>query len=156
MMLDEAVDLVREFHRLIQAPIADAPRLLVGDQGKTLAASDLVGRLAKELLKESDGDKDLVICRAAMSLEELAEWLRAHARLDLIAAADAIGDRLYLLLGDTVASGLPVGQIFESVHTSNMTKIAGVRTGIGKAVKGCGFRRPEMVEIVENAMTRLR
>jgi predicted HAD superfamily Cof-like phosphohydrolase len=156
MILDKAVGMVREFHRLIQAPIADAPHLLVGDPDTTLAASDLVYRLAKELLKESNGEKDLVICRAAMTLEELSEWLYAHAKQDLIAAADAIGDRLYLLLGDAVASGLPLGHIFQSVHASNMTKIAAVRTGIGKAVKGQNFRRPEIVEIVENAIARLR
>jgi predicted HAD superfamily Cof-like phosphohydrolase len=85
-----------------------------------------------------------------MTLEELAEWLRAHAQQDLTAAADAIGDRLYLLLGDAVASGLPLTEIFRTVHSSNMTKM----TGVGKAVKGRSFRRPEIAAILEKATAR--
>jgi predicted HAD superfamily Cof-like phosphohydrolase len=155
MTLDEAIRMVRAFHRQIQSPIAEAPRLLPGHPGKTLAAAVLVGRLANELARESDGEKDLVLCRAAMTLEELAEWLRAHAQQDLTAAADAIGDRLYLLLGDAVAGGLPLAELFQSVHNSNMTKMTGVRTGVGKAVKGRSFRWPEIEGIVEKAATRL-
>lgn len=154
MTLDEAIGMVRTFHRQIQALIADAPRLLPGDAGKTLAAAFLVSRLAKELTRDSDGEKDLVICRAAMSLEELAEWLHAHAQHNLTAAADAIGDRLYLLLGDTVATGLPLAEIFQCVHASNMTKMTGVRTGVGKAVKGRNFHRPEIAALLKKKTAR--
>jgi predicted HAD superfamily Cof-like phosphohydrolase len=156
MTLDEAIGMVRTFHRQIQAPIAEAPHLMPGHPSKTLVAAVLVGRLAKQLTRESDGETDLVLCRAAMTLEELAEWLRAHAQQDLTAAADAIGDRLYLLLGDAVASGLPLAEIFRSVHDSNMTKMSGVRTGIGKAVKGRSFRRPEIDAILVRATARLQ
>jgi predicted HAD superfamily Cof-like phosphohydrolase len=149
MTLDEVIAMVRSFHRQIQAPIAEAPRLLPGHADKTWAAAELVGKLAEELTRKSDGEKDLVLCRAAMMLEELAEWLRAHARQDLAAAADAVGDRLYLLLGDAVAGGLPLTEIFCSVHASNMTKMTGVRTGLGKAVKGSAFRRPKIEAILE-------
>jgi predicted HAD superfamily Cof-like phosphohydrolase len=124
MIIDEAIEMVRTFHRQIQAPIADVPRLLPGHPGKALAAAVLVGRLANELVRESDGEKDLVLCRAAMTLEELAEWLRAHAQQDLTAAADAIGDRLYLLLGDGVASGLPFHGSRSSFEIARYRKIS--------------------------------
>src|SRR5688500_4636488 len=98
MKLDEALESVRSFHARIGAPIATSPQLLSGHPGKTLAACVLVGRLAKELSQYADGEKDIVLCRAAMDLEEVAEWLLAHANCDLVRAADAIGDRLYLIL----------------------------------------------------------
>ena len=154
MTLDEAVGMVRDFHRKIRAPIAGAPRLLPGHPGKTLASATLVGKLAKELASESDGEQDLVLCRAAMCLEELTEWLRAHAQQGLTAAADAIGDRFYLLIGDVVATGLPLAEIFQSVHTSNMTKMTCVRTGVGKAVKCRSFRRPEIEAILKKTSAR--
>ena len=48
-------------------------QLLPGHPGKTLAAAVLVGRLATELAREADGEKDLVLCRAAMTLGSDAE-----------------------------------------------------------------------------------
>jgi predicted HAD superfamily Cof-like phosphohydrolase len=146
--------IAKRVNKLARSPIADVPRLLPGHPGKSLGAAVLVGRLANELARESDGEKDLVLCRAAMAIEELAEWLRAHAQQDLTAAADAIGDRLYLLLGDAVAAGLPLAEIFRSVHNSNMTKMSGVRTGVGKAVKGRNLCRPEIETILNNAIKR--
>ena len=41
-----------------------------------------------------------------------------------------------------------------TVHASNMTKMTGVRTGVGKAVKGRSFRRPEIEAILESASKR--
>jgi predicted HAD superfamily Cof-like phosphohydrolase len=150
MNLNEALDCVRSFHVRIGAPVAKRPQLLAGHPGKTLAACALVGRIAKELSRGADGEKDMVLCRAAMVLEELAEWLYAHANPDLVKAADAIDDRFYVLLGDAVATGLPLEALFEVVHTSNMTKLGAVHTGVGKAVKGGGYERPEIAEILAN------
>ncbi len=94
-----------------------------------MAACALVGRIANELSREADGEKDMVLCRAAMVLEELAEWLYAHANPNLVKAADAIGDRLYVLLGDAVATGLPLEDLFIEVHRSTMSKLSSVHCG---------------------------
>ncbi len=108
----------------------------------------LVSRLGKQLLQAADGDKDIVICRAAMVLEELAEWLQAHANSNVVGAADAIADRFYLLLGDAVATGLPLTDLFQEAHRSNMTKLMAVHTGVGKGVKGLGYQRPQIAKIL--------
>jgi len=123
--------------------------LLPRHPGKALAATILVGRLAKELAKSADGDKDVLLCRAAMELEELAEWLLAHGNSNLVDVADALGDRFYLLLGDSVATGLPLAELFQEIHRSNFTKLPAVHTGVGKGVKGVGYQRPEIAKVLE-------
>lgn len=89
-----------------------------------------------------------LLSRAAMAVEVLGEWLSAHGAGNLPAAADAIGDRLFILLGDAVATGLPLPEIFERVYESNSTKLKGVTNGLGKAVKGPGYVAPSLAELV--------
>ena len=148
LSIAQATDCVRLFHRRIGAPVANAPTLLRGHPAKTVAATILVGRLRKHLLQTADGNKDIVICRVAMVLEELAEWLQAHANTDVVGAADAIADRFYLLLGDAVATGLPLTDLFREIHRSNMTKLVAVHTGVGKGVKGLGYERPRIAKVL--------
>lgn len=42
---------------------------------------------------------------------------------DLVGAADAIGDLLYVVLGAAVAHGIDIEPIFNEIHRSNMTKL---------------------------------
>lgn len=81
---------------------------------------------------------DVLLQRAAMALEELAEWLSAHANGDLVAAADAWADRVYVLFGDAVAAGLPAADLFAEVHRSNMTEELD-SAGTGKPVKALSW-----------------
>ena len=81
-----------------------------------------------------------------MILEELAEWLLAHANSNLVDVADALSDRFYLLLGDAVATGLPLTDLFQEVHRSNMTKLAAVHTVVGKGIKGPSYERPKIAK----------
>lgn len=157
LTLCDSIRLVRDFHSHIQAPVSTRPQLLPGHPGRTLGASVLVGGLAIDLAREAEGTKDLTLCRASMCLEELAEWLLAHSRHDLVAAADALGDRMYVLIGDAVATGLPIESIFQAVHASNMSKLKLVQSGLGKAVKGATFQRADVARILaeygnDNAM----
>ena len=82
--------------------------------------------------------------RLALALEELAEWLEAHANGDLVAAADAKGDRLYMMLGDAVSAGMPGAAIFKEIHRSNMTKAAQLAKPDGKAFKQGTYARPRL------------
>jgi predicted HAD superfamily Cof-like phosphohydrolase len=148
LSIDDALDQVRSFHRHIHAPVAEHPMLLPRHPGKALAATILVSRLAKELARSADGDKDVLLYRAAMELEELAEWLLAHGNSNLVDVADALGDRFYLLLGDSVATGLPLADLFQEIHRSNMSKLTAMHTGVGKGVKGASYKRPEIVKVL--------
>ena len=85
-----------------------------------------------------------------MSLEETAEWLQAHLDDDLVGAADAMGDRYYVLLGDAVSSGMPLSRIFDEVHRSNMSKAAHRQGELGKSQKSDGYQKPKL-KFIEKA-----
>ena len=147
MQVDDAIAAVRNFHTATDSPVTDKPCLLPGDQQ---AAERLAEQLlaVKSTIDTTDGS--VLLQRAAMAIEELAEWLRAHGGGDLVGAADAWADRAYVLFGDAVASGLPAGELFTEVHRSNMSKDL-VADGTGKATKGANYQPPNLVSILEAA-----
>ncbi len=151
MSLSRAVDSVRRFHKRVGAAVVDRPRLLPCDPGRArelMAALATVQKLATRLATEQRSDE--LASRTALVLEELGEWLAAHAHGDLVAAADAWADRMYLLLGDAVATGLPANELIDEVHSSNMTKSADALRS-GKAVKGAAYRPPDFRRILDLA-----
>jgi predicted HAD superfamily Cof-like phosphohydrolase len=155
LTLDGCLRLVRSFHQRIKAPIAPSPTLLNCDSAAALAYSEQLFQLSHEIAASANGMQDQLLCRTAMVVEELAEWLAAHAKGDQAAAADALGDRLYLLLGDAVATGMPLMQIFEAVHESNVSKLPLVTTAVGKAFKGPGYQAPDLATLLaEHAANR--
>jgi predicted HAD superfamily Cof-like phosphohydrolase len=148
LTLTACLDLVRRFHERIKAPIAATPQTLNCDAASALAFSIRLTKLSKDLASASNGMHDVLLGRAALAVEELGEWLAAHANGDLVGAGDAIGDRLYVLLGDAVASGLPLSEILFEIHQSNMTKFAGVTTGVGRGVKGPAYSPPDIAGVL--------
>lgn len=71
--------------------------------------------------------------------EELEELRSALADRNLVEVADAIADLLYVLYGTAAVFGICAQDVFEEVHTSNMTK-----TLVGGAIhKGPDFSAPE-------------
>lgn len=57
--------------------------------------------------------------------EETSELLKAHEDQDLVGAADALGDLIYLLVGAGQMMGLPMEKVMFEVHQSNMKKVPG-------------------------------
>ena len=147
MQIDDAIQAVRAFHEKTASPIADRPRLLPGGKDRATALAQRLLAIRAGIRADSD---QLLLQRAAMAIEELAEWLQAHAKGDLVAAADAWADRAFVLFGDAVAAGLPAAPLFAEVHRSNMTKepVAGRS---GKAHKGPGYTPPDLGAILRTA-----
>lgn len=142
MNLDDAIRSVKEFHRLVGAPVAERPTLLHGDPNAARELATTLAALATRTL-EIGMSGDVLMLRTGLAIEELSEWLVAHADGDIPAAADAWADRAYVLLGDAVATGLPAGSLFAAVHASNATK-SPAPSGDGKAVKGSGYVPPDI------------
>lgn len=87
------------------------------------------GKLLTSLIQKRD---------VTHSQPRLAEFLKEY------------GDVLYVLLGTGVAFGLPVEEILNRVHTSNMTK-----GGMGpdkKVVKGPGYVAPDLLDLAKECM----
>ena len=148
--MDHLVNCVSQFHHHIGGTVRHKPLLLPGcpDEARQISKElyDMIQRY-----EQSHSDKPEFLRRFLMVVEELAEWTEAHAEQDLVAAADAWGDRLYLLIGDAVSCGLPVNDIFAEVHSSNMTKAVGAKSDSGKGIKSKHFRDPKLKEIIANA-----
>lgn len=138
MQFSDALRYVEDFHRLIGEKVSETPCLLTGSKPK---ASKLAQDLRK-LIDQYRGTGDQLLTRTTLSLEETAEWLEAHAAEDLVEATDALADRLFVLLGDAVACGLPIGPAFESVSKSNSTKLY-MHLSDRKGRKGEGYVCPK-------------
>jgi predicted HAD superfamily Cof-like phosphohydrolase len=140
--MQHQLEQVRAFHRQIGARIATTPQLLSHEPETARRLSGILRELGSKLAPVVGNQQhDELLQRTLMSLEELAEWIEAHNAGDLNAAADAWADRCYLLLGDAVSTGLPIGEIFEQVHRSNMTK-SSARPDSGKARKSGDYQPP--------------
>jgi len=137
---------VRDFHSHIGESVSNVSRLLDHEP----ESDNKLAQMLRQIVDSFNGRQEKpsqLIRRSLMAIEELAEWIEAHAEADLVSAADAWGDRVYVLLGDAVAAGLPADAIFDEVHRSNMTKF-GANTVSGKGIKSDGFQRPNFQNIL--------
>ena len=156
-VLKEHIQAVTQFHQRIGASVSDSPVLLSSDKDKCKEA--LVGlNELHDKVKAITSQQDELLCRLCLSLEETAEWLQSHIDDDLVGVADAIGDRYYVLLGDAVSSGMPLGRIFDEIHRSNMSKAAHRQGDLGKAEKSDNYKRPNLKFVVpeDNSEDRTR
>jgi predicted HAD superfamily Cof-like phosphohydrolase len=151
MNIDDAIEAVRTFHKRMSAPIASNPRTLPGNRDKAAHVAEELRTISTSLLRMASHD-DVLLLRAAMEIEEFVEWLQAHIDEDDVAVADAWADRAYILFGDAVAAGLPASELFNEVHRSNMSKDPAT-DGVGKAVKGPSYSRPDLKPILKSHST---
>ena len=143
MRLSDAQSRVTEFHQLIRAPIADGMNTLSCDRELSQEVGATLRSLA-DRCRAPTAKSAVLSIRLGLALEELAEWIEANLEGDLTAAADALGDRLYVLLGDAVSIGVPIEPVFAAVHQSNMTKAAQRSQANGKGVKSAEYRAPDL------------
>lgn len=140
--MKSALEKVRCFHQAIGAPISRVGQFLPTSRFAVEQAVQL-RNMVLQCRQHSITANDL-LARLALDLEELAEWVEAHVDQDFRAVTDALGDRLYVLLGDAVAVGCPLEEAFEAAHTSNMTKVRDGVDACGKALKGPDYQSPRL------------
>ena len=148
--LDQHLQNVAAFHERIGARSEPRPALLACNKAKCERAVARITSLHDEI-KLLASDNDELLCRLCLTLEETAEWLQAHVDEDRVAAADAMGDHYYVLLGDAISSGMPLSRIFDEVHQSNMSKAAQRQGELGKAEKSEGYRKPDLEFVLADA-----
>lgn len=119
-----------------------------------------------------------VALRNSLMEEENREYLMAAMDTDLVEIADALGDKLYVLLGTIRAHGLQdkIVEVFNEIHRSNMSKLDVcpfasseelINTGYcnsptcqkdhrkailredGKIMKGIHYSKPDIKKILE-------
>lgn len=55
-------------------------------------------------------------------MEELGELAKAVDRRDRVGIVDGVGDVLYTLLGIAVTEQVPLAEVWQRIHASNLTK----------------------------------
>ena len=76
--------------------------------------------------------------------EENEEYLEAAQNNDLVEVADALGDQLYIVLGNIISHGMQgiIGDVFNEIHQSNMSKLDENEEPIINGVNGFDDTRP--------------
>lgn len=127
-------DQVKEFHQVFKHPIGTKPSLdFYSDNPETNAK--------------------LHSLRVGLIREELGELEDAIADNDVVEVADALADLLYVVLGAAHCYGIPIDEVFNEVHSSNMSKLDADGNPIlredGKILKGPNYFRPNITDIIE-------
>lgn len=79
--------------------------------------------------------------------EEFTEYQEAEADNDIIEIADALADIIYIACGTAVSYGIPLNELFDEVHRSNMAKLVNgevLRRADGKIQKPKGWTPPDV------------
>lgn len=111
----------------------------------------------KTRAKLPDGDRARLRCD--LIEEEAAEFAEAVQDHDLVGAADALADLIYVAVGAALEFGIPLDEVWNEVHRSNMAKVDQTtgkirRRADGKILKPKDWAAPEIMPIIVRAQQR--
>lgn len=116
---------VREFHQKFGHPVAYSPKRLTYGRG---------------------------ILRLDLIYEEYAEYKNALAQDNLVEAADALGDLLYVVFGAAIEHGFDMEKVVDEIHRANMSKLGSdgkpIYASNGKVLKGPDYQPPNLKEVL--------
>ena len=142
-------DEVTRFHKKFDHP-TDYPLQDIDTDGIDTVAGvlrALAGSIqaTAELRYREAGDPGLY--RLWLTIEELAEVAEALAAKDLESLAKELGDLSYTTAGTSVTFGLPLEEVIEEIHMSNMSK--GAKWKDDPDYKGPTYIRPNIAAILK-------
>lgn len=90
--------------------------------------------------------------------EEWQEYQEAVAARDLPEVADAIGDMIVVLIGTALEFGIPLNDVWNEIHRSNMAKVDPLTGAVrrredGKILKPEGWTPPDIASIIKAAQS---
>ena len=149
-------DQVRAFTEAMGQPVgydySKAEKTLDIVKGLTgpISAEDLESLLGSEGVETSDLDdfSDLYDLRLELLSEEMEEVVEAGSMENL---TKELADLIYVTIGMAVTFGLPLCEVFERVHQSNMSKLGEDGKPIyredGKVMKGPNYQPPKLDDL---------
>lgn len=102
--------------------------------------------------------EELVDLRVSLCVEECKEveeelWLNSPEFIDKKRLTKELADLLYVTIGTAVTFGLPLEEVFNEVHKSNMSKLGEDGKPIyredGKVLKGPNYKEPDLEKFFE-------
>ena len=91
-------------------------------------------------------EQDERALRVKLLREEFGEYIAAEEGDDFIEVADALADMLYIICGTAVSYGIPLEDLHNEVHRSNMDKLVN-----GKPIKREVPHLPDVTRSVASA-----
>lgn len=104
---------------------------------------------------EDRGDVRLI--RAKLIISEAAEVLEALRDRDEVALADGLADLEYVTIGTATTYEIPLGDVFDEVHRSNLTKSTvgeSVKNHSGDKGKGENYSPPDVAGAIARGRDR--
>lgn len=142
---------VREFHEAFGHPVAQAPT--PGDAALRELRVKLIAEELAELCSALGVSLLLEVNPQTEEGELVVEAVLGDDQVDLVEAADALGDLDYVVQGTNVALGFPAEEIVAEIHRSNMSKLGADGKPIyredGKVLKGPNYRPPNLAPLVD-------
>jgi predicted HAD superfamily Cof-like phosphohydrolase len=92
--------------------------------------------------------------RMKLLAEEMYEYTAAENDNDIVEIADALADIIYIACGTAVAYGIPLDDVFEEVHASNMAKLVDgkpIYREDGKVMKPEGWQPPDIKGVLKKS-----
>jgi predicted HAD superfamily Cof-like phosphohydrolase len=121
-----------EFHKAFDALISEKPNLPDSNTDAGKAVRDL---------------------RIRILTEEFEEYLEGEKNNDIVEIADALADIVYIAYGTAVAYGIPLDEVFDEVHRSNMSKLdengKAIKRDDGKVLKSALYSPPDIETIID-------
>lgn len=92
------------------------------------------------------------VLRMNLLLEEVKEYLESEEKNDLANLAKELADIIYIVCGTAVSYGIPLDNVFDEVHRSNMEKLGPDgkvnRREDGKILKPDGWKPPDIESLL--------
>lgn len=105
-------------------------------------------RIGKKAKLPKEAERQL---RVKLLVEEMQEYIEGEQNDDIVEVADAIADIIYIACGTAVSYGIPLDEIFNEVHRSNMAKLVDgkpIYREDGKVLKPEGWTAPNIEKII--------
>lgn len=129
----KSIDQVREFHVAMSQPVGDVAAPDVSS--RTRLRIDLIAEEFRELAEACGYACGVVL-------------IDLGTEPDLVEAADALADLRYVTEGAAVEWGIPLDEVTDEVHASNMRKLGGPVNAAGKLLKPRGWTPPDVAGVL--------
>lgn len=137
---------VKEFHKVFRREIAPSPT--VPDRKVLMLRMRLIAEEYVELAKSANLDCFVQVhdpkSQETVEFHNIVKEM--HDTIDLVEWSDGLADLLYVIYGAAIVTGIPIEQVFDIVHRSNMSKLDTDGNPIlredGKILKGNSYWAP--------------
>src|SRR5690606_27594217 len=145
--------LVRQFHATYDVPVADGAASVATDRVHMRMAlvAEEVAELVAAVYGARAGEHVATAFAAAVADDD--------GTRDVVAAADALADLVYVVYGMALECGIPLPEVLAEVHASNLSKLGAdarpVHRADGKVLKGPSSAPPDVAGVLARSAERL-